>query len=292
MPSTVSTAFVSMYSSNIQILAQQAGSKLFGAVDMESVRGEDAYFDQIGAVDAVLKTTRQSDTPIGNTPFSRRKVTMATHHFGDLIDNDDIVRMLTDPTSQLVKNVAHAMGRVYDKQILAAAVGNAATGHDGGTAVALPAAQIIESTAATIFTVDKLIEAKTIMDAADIPEEDRFIAVQAADMKNLLGATQIGSADYNTVKALVHGNVDTFMGFKFIRVSDRVWTAAGVADNVAIAFQKDCMKLGIGQDIFSRVSERADKNYAVQVYSEVTSQAVRMAEGGVVKINNLAAPAP
>ena len=63
MSVNITTSFVEQYSANVSLLAQQTGSKLRSAVDVESVRGKNAFFDQIGVTAAQLKTSRHSDTP-------------------------------------------------------------------------------------------------------------------------------------------------------------------------------------------------------------------------------------
>jgi hypothetical protein len=63
MSSQITTAFVQQYSANIQMLSQQMGSLLRDKVRLESVTGKNAFFDQVGSVTAVLKTSRHSDTP-------------------------------------------------------------------------------------------------------------------------------------------------------------------------------------------------------------------------------------
>jgi hypothetical protein len=143
MSSQITTAFVEQYSANIQMLSQQMGSLLRDAVRNESVVGKDAYFDQIGKVTAVLKTSRHSDTPQIDTPHSRRRVSLADYEFADLIDQQDKVRLLIDPTSSYAKAAAYAMGRAMDDVIIAAALGTANTGVSGGTPVTLPAGNIV-----------------------------------------------------------------------------------------------------------------------------------------------------
>ena len=64
MSTQVTTAFVNQFSSNVQLLAQQIGSKLRGAVSEEMVTGEKAYFDQIGSGVAQLRASRHADTPL------------------------------------------------------------------------------------------------------------------------------------------------------------------------------------------------------------------------------------
>ena len=58
MSSQIATSFVEQYSANVSLLAQQTGSKLRNAVDVESVRGKSAFFDQIGVTAAQLRTSR------------------------------------------------------------------------------------------------------------------------------------------------------------------------------------------------------------------------------------------
>ena len=46
----------------------------------------------------------------------------------------------------------------------------------------------------------------------------------------------------------------------------------------------DGIKLGIGQDLMTRIDERSDKGYATQVYVCMSIGAARMEEDKVVKI--------
>ena len=86
MSSNITTAFVQQYSANVQMLSQQMGSLLRDKVRQESVVGKSAFFDQVGSVTAVEKTSRHSDTPQIDTPHARRRVSLADYEFADLID--------------------------------------------------------------------------------------------------------------------------------------------------------------------------------------------------------------
>ena len=282
MSSQITTAFVEQYSANIQMLSQQMGSLLRDAVRNESVVGKDAYFDQIGKVTAILKTSRHSDTPQIDTPHSRRRVSLADYEFADLIDQQDKVRLLIDPTSSYAKAAAYAMGRAMDDVIIAAALGSANTGVSGGTAVALPAGNIVAA-GGTGMTIAKLASAKQILDAGDVdPSIKRHIVVSPTEISDLLNSTTVTSSDFNTVKALVQGEIDSFMGFKF-HVSNRlVDNAAG--NTQCIAFAEDGILLGVGKDVTARIDERADKSYATQVYYCQTIGATRMEEAKVVSV--------
>ena len=285
MSSQITTAFVEQYSANIQMLSQQMGSLLRDAVRNESIVGKDAYFDQIGKVTAQLKVSRHADTPQIDTPHSRRRVSISDYEFADLIDQQDKVRLLIDPTSSYAKAAAYAMGRAMDDVIIAAALGSANTGVAGGTAVPLPAGNItaVGTGGANTMNIAKLALAKATLDAGDVdPSIKRHIVVSPTEISDLLNSTTVTSSDFNTVKALVQGEIDSFMGFKF-HVSNRLTTNAN-GDTQCIAFAEDGILLGIGKDVTARIDERSDKSYATQVYYCQTIGATRMEEAKVVSV--------
>jgi len=282
MSTEITTAFVEQYSSNIQMLSQQKGSLLRDKVRVESVTGKNAFFDQVGSVTASVRTTRHADTPQSDTPHSRRRVSLVDYEFADLIDDLDKVRMLVDPTSTYALAAAYAMGRAMDDAIITAATGSADTGVAGGTAVALPASQIIAEAGTTGMTIAKLREAKEIIDLADVdPSLPRHIIVSPKQITDLLGTTEVTSSDFNTVKALAQGDINSFLGFNFI-VSNRLAVATQIRD--CIAFVSDGIGLAVGKDSTARIDERADKGYATQVYYSAAFGATRMEEDKVVKI--------
>jgi hypothetical protein len=282
MSTQITTAFVNQFSANIQMLSQQMGSLLRAAVDVESVNGEKAFFDQVGAAAAVLRTSRHADTPLIDTPHSRRMVTMSDYEYADLIDDQDKVRLLVDPTSTYSRAAAAAMGRAMDDVIISAALGTAQTGKDGSTATALPAGQQI-AVASSGLTIAKLVEAKEILDSGNVdPSIARHIVCSPKQISDLLNNTTVTSSDYNTVKALAMGEINTFVGFNF-HVSNRLNTD-GNGDRQVIAFAQDGIKLAVGKEPAARIDERADKSYATQIYYCQSIGATRMEESKVVEI--------
>ena len=278
----ITTAFVEQYKSNVFHLAQQKGSKLRDAVRTESIVGKSHFFERIGSTAAVKRTSRHADTPRVDTPHSRRKVTMDDYDWADLIDDSDKVRLLISPQSEYAKAGAYAMGRTMDDVIIAAATGNAFGGVSGGSTIALPAGQKIAH-GSTGLTIAKLISAKEKLDAANVdPDEARVLVCSAKQISDLLGTTQITSADFNSVKALVQGDIDTFMGFKFIR-SERLGTDSN-GNRQVLAFTNTSMGLALGKDIQTKISERADKNYSTQVYLCMTIGATRVEDEKVLEI--------
>ena len=282
MSTQITTAFVNQFSANVQMLSQQMGSLLRDAVDTESVNGEKAFFDQVGQAAAVLRTSRHADTPLVDTPHTRRMVTMSDYEYADLIDDSDKVRLLVDPTSTYSRAAAAAMGRAMDDVIISAALGTAKTGKDGSTSTALPAGQKI-AVAASGLTIAKLVSAKELLDAASVdPSIPRHIVVSPKQISDLLNNTTVTSSDFNTVKALAQGEINSFVGFQF-HVSNRLNTD-GSGDRQVIAFASDGIKLAVGKEPAARIDERADKSYSTQVYYCQTIGATRMEEEKVVEI--------
>jgi len=288
MSSQITTAFVQQYSANLQHLSQQKGSRLRGLVRTEMVRGKQAFFDQIGSQSASVRTTRAADTLLNDTPHSRRMVTLADYEVADLIDDQDKLRMIVDPTSSYAQAQAFAIGRSMDDVIITAATGDAKTGETGGTTTALPAGQKVAVNlggANVGLTIDKLREAKYIMDNNDVdPSIPRVMVVGPKQIQDLLESTSITSSDFNTVKALVQGEVNTFMGFNFI-TSTRLAHNTGTDVRTCFAYAVDGITLAVAKDLTVRIDERPDKGYAVQVYACMSIGATRMEEEKVVEIS-------
>ena len=285
MSTQITTAFVQQYSANVQMLSQQMGSRLRDAVRLETVVGKNAFIDQIGSVTAQLRSSRHADTPQIDTPHQRRRLSIASYEFADLIDDQDKVRMLIDPTSSYAQAAAAAMGRAMDDVIIAAALGTASTGETGSGSATLDATANMVGSASSNdgLTIAKLTEAKRKMDLNDVdPSIPRYIAVGPKQIEDLLGTTQVTSSDFNTIKALVQGDVDTFMGFQFIMTNRLSIDSNDIRS--CFAWAEDGITLGIGKDVQARIDERNDKGYATQVYYCMDSGAVRMEEAKVVKI--------
>lgn len=285
MSTEITTAFVQQYTTNVQLLLQQRGSKLREAVLGASYTGKAAKaVEQIGSVVAQKRTSRHADTPLIDTPHDARWVFPSDYEWADLIDDQDKLRMLIDPTSPYAVNGAYALGRSIDNLIIDAALGTSKTGENGTTNTTFDTSNQQIAVGSAGLTISKLREAKKILlsNEVDVDMDPLYIAVTAKQLDDLLGTTEVTSADYNTVKALVQGSIDTFMGFKFIHTE--LLGVDGSSYRRVIAWAKSGMHLGIWNDINTKIDERSDKSYATQVYCKGTFGATRVEEGKVVEI--------
>lgn len=291
----IPAAFVEQFTNNVTLLSQQRGSRLRDRVYSRPVTGDASYFERIGPVEAQPRTTRHGDSPSINNPHSRRRLTLSDWVVKDYIDHEDEVRMLIDPRAHYTQNFSASLGRKMDDIILAAALGSATAVSSSLTAttstVSLPSGQIIDEdfgTSGSNLTVPKLIEARRIMmkNEVDVDYDELTFVYNASAMAALLNTTQVTSADYNTVKALVHGEMDTFLGFKFIH-SERL---AGVADGtdsspvLCMAFAKSGIGFGVARDMTVRVAEDPGRDFSTVVHATMTIGAVRIEEAKVVQV--------
>lgn len=305
MSMQITEAFVQEFTDNVMMLSQQKGSRLRPYVRNESIKGKAKAFDRIGVVNMVEKTSRHSDTPQLDTPHSRRWCFLKDYEWADLIDDLDKVRVLNEPTSEYVMAAMWAAGRTMDDRILEAADASIVTGEDvgSGPAATMPNTQKVAAIDGAgnfdNLNVDTLRSIKLIMDANEVDENlERHIACTASQIYALLGDDRITSNDYNSVKALVEGKVDTFMGFKFHRLQ-RVLTQTSALSASAttgvvgsgssvlnfrkvVAWTQPSLVLGIGADVKSDISERKDKSLATQAYISMAIGATRLEEEQVV----------
>ena len=295
MSTQITTAMVAQYKANVEFALQQKGSRLAGLVRGESQASEFDFYDEIGAVEAVEILTRHSDTPLISTPHSRRRVSLRDFDWADLIDKPDKIRTLIDPTSPYAVNATWALGRKKDDVILEAMYGSAWTGKTGATEVTwasvagtqVVAINYVETGAAADsgLTIGKLRATKEILDSAEVdPDEARYIAVTSKQVTDLLRTTEVTSSDYNTVKALVEGKIDSFMGFNFVR-TQKVPAVSGSSDHRRVpAWVKSGILLATAIEINVDIGPRRDKRNSTQVYASLGIGASRMNEYKLVEI--------
>ena len=290
----VTEAMVQQYGTNFRQLYQQRQSRLAPWCQIESgIVGQSKSVERVGKAEAYDITSRHADTKYVEVPHSRRWLDLADKGWAELVDEMDKIRMLADPTSPYSQLAVAALNRAKDDIILAAARGNART---NGGLIALPSSQKIAVSGSNL-TMAKLLATKEILDANEVDDDQsmamdgqssteqssRVIVVNAKMLTNLYGTTEIKSVDYNSVKALAQGQIDTFLGFKFVR-SERIAKDATATTGYAVAYAKSCIGLGIGKDIVSSIDVLPSKNYSVQVYARMSIAAARLEDEGVVEV--------
>ena len=279
MADSQSTIYGQAYSTNIMQLAQQQYAKLLGCVyKKENVKGKTFFQDQIGAWSMALKGGRNVQTPNNDPALARRMGIMVDYHDNRMLDRGDELKTISDPRSAYTIAAAKSLGRQIDDVIITAAIGTAYSGETGSTSVTCSNVKLVT---ASSLTVADIVAVKNVFDAADVEMEDRFFVASPATINSLLNVTAATSADFNSVKALVRGEINTFMGFTFIP-STRV--TANSSTLAAVAFQRYGVCLAMADQPVVRTDERTDLSYSWQVYYELNLGAVRLEENRVVKV--------
>ncbi len=280
----ITEAFVQMFTSGITHNAEQKNARMRNAVRNETiVPGDRAFFDFIGAVTAVPVTTRHADTVYTDTPHSRRMVVPVPYKHADLIDKDDKVRTLNDPTNNYVIAFARAFNRAIDDVIIAAATGTAATGVAGaGSETWASLSGTYEHGTGTAMTLGKIITSNKLLRAAENDPDDGFFqAASQVQFANMLADTTFTSADYNSIRTLMTGTISQFMGFEWIP-SERLSTTSGERD--CIAWARNSLLLGLAANPEGKIDVLPTKNYSTQVFYAMDIGAVRMDGTGVVNM--------
>jgi len=311
----ITTAFVQGYRNNIYMLAQQKDARLFGRSRNEVQGSKLEFYERLDAVDAVEVTTRHGDTPLLNPEHSRRACVLTDAEYGALIDQLDRVRLLINPDDSYVTVAVQALNRRKDDVFIAAALGNARSGEDGEDLVALPDTQKLvavnengTSGASPLNTFTLTNVAEKFNSSEIDPDIMKMWAIAPKQIRNLLNDEKITNADYATVKVLTQGQIEMFMGFKFIMtnrlpvtaaavdydVLDGVVGATGAEDTTLaagarrnFAWCEDGMISAVGKNNFGLkvdVGPRRDKRNSTQVYVVHSVGAVRLEEVKVIEI--------
>jgi hypothetical protein len=294
MSNSINVAFVRQFEDNLNMLAQQKGSKILPHVNVMRTKSKIHYFERLGSGEASEIFDFHGDTPEpNNLEHSRRGALLRSFDAAEMIDRTADVRMLINPENQYALSLVYGLGRKADDVILGALYGSANSydSSEASSTVALGSGQIIDEdyiTANSDLTVDKLREARRILLAndVDLDAETPILLLDAQAEMSLLDSTEVTSSDYNTVKALVNGQVDTFMGFKFVRCQRLANAMHKTSESFvrAIVFVPSALGVVQGDAITTKISERADKRYSNQIYAYMDIGAVRVEESKVVSI--------
>ena len=246
---------------------------------MTNVEGSTVKFPKIGKGTASVRIPQTDVTPL-NVTYSQVTATMTDYIAAEYSDIFHQQRVNFNERQELVQVVSGAIGRRMDQVSLDALAAASGTG-----TVAKEIADDGSTGSASNLNVGKLRAAKKALDAKNVPMEGRSIIIHANNLSALLGLTSVTSQDFNTVKALVNGELDTFLGFKFITLGDRDEGGLPLSgsDRTVYAFHRDAVGMAIGMNQTSRVDYIPEKT-SFLVASMFSAGSVAIDSEGIVKI--------
>jgi len=285
-----------------EIMAEQKEHRLAGKYLQKMITGAVERFDQMGAQNYALRqvTARAQKSEPSDIPTFSRWVRPRPYDKTTWIDQFEHILLgsLPNPEGPIAKNHGIAAARQKDIVLLNALLGNNYTGAQGVTVTALPTTggtlgtgQVIgvqygSGSANSGLQLAKLTATSFIMDSNDVPEMGRHFAYAAKELNNLItNVDQVNSVLYNDVRALRDGRIRDFMGFEFTRTQLVPFLAGSTTVRTCVAWQKDFLMLGLGEDVSTKIDIIATQSQAIQVYTCLLLDATRMEEAGVVQVN-------
>jgi hypothetical protein len=206
--------------------------------------------------------------------------------WADLLDGADSPRILADPTSKYLDAAKAACNRKIDYIICMAAVGTSYTGAAGASSTVLPSTQKVAvdyGGSNCNLSIPKLVRARGILWGNDVDEsEEIHIAVRGSQLEAMLMQARATSSDYvGALQSLLNGEITRFLGIIWHR-TQQVYNSSSIA--YCPMWAKSGILLAKSAEIQTKITERADKNYAIQAWAKMDMGATRMQETKVVEI--------
>jgi hypothetical protein len=265
MSSSITALYETQTTANVELLLNQGGSILRGKVREQAVWGTGSkVVNQVGKSTAYSMPARGTKTAQHSTSMTSRHLYPGGVYTTETVTDPDLMQTLANPTSELIQSMANALGEQIDQTIINASIGNSRVGVDGGTTVALPASQITAH-GSTGLTIAKLRDMNTKFEIANVNlrTDPIQMIISPQQKNNLLATTQVSSRDYNAVAALVHGEVDMFLGVHFI--TSNLLPISGTT-RTCIAFSKSAITLGVWENLFVKITEMYDQHFETLLY--------------------------
>lgn len=275
MSATLSTAFIAQFDAEVK-QAYQGAAKLFGTVRTKTgVVGSTHRFPKLGKGLAQPRIPQTDVVPM-NVQHSNVTATLEDWNAPEYTDIFNQSKVNFDERRELKEAITSAVGRRMDQLILDEA--------DAGASATQVATSV--GGADTGLNVDKLRRAKRLLDAAGVPATERTFVHSAIGLEQLLGETSATSSDFNSVKALVNGEMDTFLGFKFVLIEDRdeggLSVAAGdVRKN--FAYHKAALGLAIGMQMQTKIDWIAEKTSWL-INGTFSAGAAAIDDSGIIEV--------
>lgn len=288
---TVDPLIINSWSTTLELVMQQMGSRLRSTVMERTQEGKFDFFNRIGNTEAKEKTARNELIEYTPMEHDLRCVFTKYYYWSHLFDSEDAARVIVDPTSQYFTTAAAALGRKIDSTIINAALGTALTGENAETSIELPATQTIAVNykgtggANTNLTLDKLIKVRSILGKNEAYDENSgeelyFIYTQS-QVDAMLGIEQAVNNDYTAQQNLRTGKPVSFMGFTFLRT--QLLPVSGAVRS-CIAYPKSAITLSMFGDLKTSVDVIPERHHARQLYAAIQPGAVRNWEEKVVEV--------
>jgi hypothetical protein len=276
MSRTLNAAAIASFDAEVKHAYQDAGAKLRERVRIKTgVVGSTHRFPKLSAGIASRRTP-QSDVVPMNLQHTNATVTLEDWNAAEYTDVFDEAKTNISERAELAMAIAKAINRREDQLILDALE---------ATATTLTVAASVGG-AGTDLNVAKLRRIGRLLGENGVGEDEELTYVGSHQGKeSLLGETQVTSADFNSVRALVNGEVNSFLGMVFKWIASRAEGGLDKTgnDRTSFAWARSAVGHAVGMD------QRMEVNYIPQKTSWLANMlfsagSVEIDAGGVVEV--------
>ena len=274
----LSPAFVQLFDSEVH-QAYQGSAQLQNVCRMRTgVVGNTVNFPKIGKGQATLRNPGTDVVPL-NTSFTSVNVSMEDYNASEYSDIFLQTKINFDERRELAQVVGSSIGRRQDQIIIDAI--NAAT---AGSTVAKTVVTT-GTAAASNLNIGKILAAKKALDAKNVPPSDRHFVIHANNLAGLLSDERAVSGDYQNLRALVAGDINSVLGFTFHTIGDRDEGGLPLAtnDRTCFAFHKSAVGCAVAMAPSTEINYIAEKT-SFLVTAKLSMGAVAIDPEGIVDV--------
>jgi hypothetical protein len=220
-----------------------------------------------------------SEVTYMNTDFSQVTATMQDWEAFDSADKFDAKKINFAEVTELAEVAGDAIGLRMD-QIVIDAIDDGRNSSDASYTV---------GTVGAALTVATLLKGKKRLDKNGVDSTERCFLHNADQLEDLLNTTGVTSADYNTVRTLVNGEVNTFLGLEFVLIADRDEGGLpnpGATSVRGFMYHKRSVGFAVGMDMSTSMAF-IDKERAYMVGAEFSACATVIDDKGIVSVQSL-----
>jgi hypothetical protein len=284
MSTNLSTAFKAEFAEMVK-LQYQKGAKLNNTMrEVRGVVGSTYRFDRYGKVTATLRTSPSAEVDLAAPSVGTATVTLADYNVAIPTDKFDQAKVIWSEVEAAARAVGMALGRRADQfriAALAASTFNTTAGTENSIAFN------ISGTPNNAMNIFKLRLADQYLTQAGVGSGRRHIAMTAAAKQQLLGTTPVASSDYASVKALVNGELNSWLGFQFHIIETRA-AEGGIAATsgtqfYAYAWDEEAVGYAEGIGPVTEI-ENVPMRRSKVVFGDLSAGAVTIEDAGVVRI--------
>jgi hypothetical protein len=265
MSTGLSTAFIQLFDAEVK-QAYQGSAVLNNVCRMRTgVVGSTANFPNVGKGQATVRTPQTDVTPL-NTSFGTTSVSLTDYNASEYSDIFNQQKVNFDERRELAQVVGNAIGRRQD-QVIIDALSSASAGSTVANTVRT------SGSGASDLDVAKILAGKKALDAKNVPPTDRHLIIHANNLSNLLTDERAVSADYQQLKALVAGQINSFLGFTVHMIGDRDeggLAIDGSSDRICYAFHKMAVACAVG------IAPKTEVNYIPEKTSFLVTSMLSM----------------